>query len=229
MQSDLPIARYIVQRTETLPPISAAWDDPSWSSAQPLAIAGFHPRSSSHRPRAEARLLHDGTAIAVIFRVEDRYLLVRHTSYQSPTHKDSCVEFFVQPKPGLDYFNFEFNAIGTLLLWYIDRPRRPDGSFEHYIEVPLELARGIAVHASLAEPIQEEIAKPVVWTLSFHVPKSLFESFVGPLPVLSGETWRANFYKCADLSSHPHWGAWAEIGKRLDFHQPSRFGEIIFA
>ncbi len=165
MQSDPPTARYIVQRTETLPSISAAWEDASWSPAQTLAIASFHPRSSPHRPRTEARLLHNGEALAVIFRVEDRYVLARHTSYQSPTHKDSCVEFFVQPKPGLGYFNFEFNAIGTLLLWYIDRPRRPDGSFEHYIEVPLELARGIAVHASLAAPIHDEIAGPIVWTL----------------------------------------------------------------
>ncbi len=221
--------RHIVHSTEILPTTSVAWEDASWASAPPLTIANFHPRSSSHRPRTEARLLHNGQALAIIFRVEDRYVLARHSSYQSPTHKDSCVEFFVQPKPGHGYFNFEFNAIGTLLLWYIDRPRRPDGSFEHYVEIPLELGRGIAVRASLAEPIAEEIAEPLVWTLSFRVPKTLFENFVGTLPHLSGETWRANFYKCADLSSHPHWGAWADVGDRLDFHQPSRFGELAFA
>jgi hypothetical protein len=229
MQNDRPGARYIVQRAKILPSISAPWEDPAWSSAQPLIVASFHPRSSNHRPRTEARLLHDGNAIAVMFRVEDRYIVARQSSYQSSTYEDSCVEFFVQPKPGLGYFNFEFNAIGTLLLWYIDRPRREDGSFEHCTEVPHELARNIAVHASLIEPVQEEIAEPLVWTLSFRVSKSLFEHFVGPMPDLGGQTWRANFYKCADLSSHPHWGAWAEIGERLDFHQPSRFGEIVFA
>ena len=229
MQNDRPSARYIVQRTEILPPISASWDDPSWRSAQPLAIASFHPQSSDPRPHTESRLLHDGNAIAAIFRVEDRYVVARQSSYQSPTHKDSCVEFFVQPKPGLGYFNFEFNVIGTLLLWYIDRPRRDDGSFEHHVEVSLELARKIAVHPSLTGSPQEEIAEPLIWTLSFRVPKSLFESFVGPLPDLGGQTRRANFYKCADLSSHPHWGAWAAIGDRLDFHQPSRFGELVFA
>jgi hypothetical protein len=221
--------RYIVRRTETLPLISAAWEDASWALARALTVAAFHPRGSSHHPLTEARLLHDANAIAAMFRVEDRYVVARESIYQSQTHKDSCVEFFVQPKPGLGYFNFEFNAISTLLLWYIDRPRREDGSFEHYVEVPLELARNIEVHASLTEPILEEIAEPMVWTLSFRVPKSLFEHFVGSLPDLSGQTWRANFYKCADLSSHPHWGAWAEIGKRLDFHQPARFGEIVFA
>jgi Carbohydrate-binding family 9 len=228
MQKAPNIARYIVQRTEILPSISASWEDAAWAPAQPLAIASFHSRSSNHRPRTEARLLHNDEALAVIFRVEDRYVLARHGSYQSPTHEDSCVEFFVQPKPGDGYFNFEFNAIGTLLLWYIDRPRRPDGSFEHFVEVPFDLARNIAVNASLSEPLQQEMSMPLVWTLPFRVPKSLLESFVGPLPDLSGQIWRANFYKCADLSSHPHWGAWSEIGDRLDFHQPSRFGELAF-
>ena len=229
MQNDSPSTRYIIQRAKTLPSVSAAWEEHSWALVPPLAIASFHPQSGDHRPHTEARLLHDGNAIAVIFRIEDRYVVARQSTYQSPTHKDSCVEFFVQPKPGLGYFNFEFNAIGTLLLWYIDRPRRDDGSFEHHVAVPLELARNIAVHASLTGPIQEEIVEPLVWTLSFRVPKSLFENFVGPLPDLGGQTWRANFYKCSDLSSHAHWGAWASIGERLDFHQPSRFGEIVFA
>jgi len=57
---------------------------------------------------------------------------------------------------------------------------------------------------------------------------ALFETFVGPLGAPSGQIWRANFYKCADESSHPHWGSWADIGERLDFHQPECFGEIIF-
>jgi len=129
MQSAPDTARYIVQRAEILPPMSAGWDDAVWASASPLTISSFHPRSSNHRPRTETRLLHNGEALAVIFRVEDRYMLARNTSYQMPTHEDSCVEFFVQPNLDLGYFNFEFNAIGTLLLWYIDRPRRKDGSF----------------------------------------------------------------------------------------------------
>jgi hypothetical protein len=57
---------------------------------------------------------------------------------------------------------------------------------------------------------------------------ALFEGFTGPLEGLSGWTWRANFYRCADDSSHPHWGYWAKIGDRLDFHQPDRVGGIIF-
>jgi hypothetical protein len=220
---------YIVRRAETLPKPSAVWEDQAWSSAGTLKIARFHPRGSGHTPATQARVLHDGQALTVIFRVEDRYVLARGTQYQSPTHKDSCVEFFVQPRPDRGYFNFEFNAIGTLLLWYIEKPRRLDGVFEKYIEVPENIASTIEVRASLTEPIREEDPGPLVWTVSYRVPLALLEEFTGPLGVLSGQKWRANFYKCADDSSHPHWGYWADIGDRLDFHQPDRFGKIIFA
>jgi hypothetical protein len=220
---------YTVHRADTLPKVSADWEDQAWSDAETLNVARFHPRGSDHRPATQARVLHDGHALAVIFRVEDRYVLARSTQYQSPTHKESCVEFFVQPRADRGYFNFEFNAIGTPLLWYIEKPRKADGVFEKYIEVPEDIASTIEVRASLTEPIRDEVPGPVVWTVSYRVPLALFERFTGPLGPLSGQTWRANFYKCADDSSHPHWGYWADIGDRLDFHRPDRFGEIIFA
>lgn len=220
--------RYLVRNVAALPEPSAPFDDPSWSRAETLTIGHFHARGTGHTPLTQARLLHDGLALAVMFRVEDRYVVARGTAYQSPTHRDSCVEAFFRPLPDRGYCNFEFNAIGTLLLWYIDKPRRLDGSFPSYVEVPESLAATIAVNASLQEPLLEEHAGPVTWTISARVPVTLFEHFVGPLGTLSGQMWAANFYKCADDCSHPHWGSWAEIGERLDFHQPECFGAILF-
>jgi hypothetical protein len=225
--------RYIVRRADKLPKASAGFDDPAWYRAEMLTISRFHPRGtrsrgSSHTPVTQARLLHDGHALAVMFRVDDRYVLARSTAYQSPTHKESCVEFFVRPLSDRGYFNFEFNAIGTLLLWYIDKPRRLDGTFEKYSEVPEDLASTIEVQASLTQPVHDEQPGPLVWTVYARIPFALLETFTGLLGDLSGQTWRANFYKCADASSHPHWGYWADIGDCLDFHQPDRFGEIVF-
>lgn len=221
-------SRYVVRRVDKLPEASAGFDDPAWARAEILAISRFYPRSGNHKPATQVCLLHDSHALALKFRVEDRYVLARATTYQSPTHKDSCVEFFLRPLPGRGYFNFEFNAIGTLLLWYIDKPRGPDGSFESYVEVPADIARSIEVGASLVQPIRDEEPGPLVWTVSARIPLVVLEAFTGPLGDPSGQTWRANFYKCADECSHPHWGYWADIGDRLDFHQPERFGEIAF-
>ena len=38
---------------------------------------------------------------------------------------------------------------------------------------------------------------------------------------------RVGLFKCADDSPHPHWAAWADIGERLDFHQPDAFGTLV--
>jgi len=228
MVAQVDPVRYTVHRAERLPVVAAGWDDPAWLAAETLTVARFHSCGSEHKPLTQARVLHDGRALAVIFRVEDRYVVARNTKYQSPTHKDSCVEFFVQPRAHRGYFNFEFNAIGTLLLWYIEKPRGPDGIFGKYTEVPQDAASSIQISTSLTQPVLAEIADPLVWTVSYRIPLTLFENYIGPLDALSGQTWRANFYKCADDSSHPHWGYWADIGNRLDFHQPDRFAALAF-
>ncbi len=84
------------------------------------------------------------------------------------------------------------------------------------------------MHPSLDQPVDDERADPLAWSLSFRIPLALFEAYVGDIKSLSGRSWAANFYKCADDSSHPHWGFWADIGPRLDFHQPEHFGTIVF-
>lgn len=227
MRSQVDPPAYTVRRVQVLPEVSDAWESPRWAAADTATIGRFHPRGSDHRPRTQVRVLHDGDAIAVMFRVEDRYVIARHTAYQSPTHLDSCAEFFVKPKGATGYFNFEFNAIGTLLLWYVEKPRGPDGQFQKFTEVPRELAETIDVHASLAGPIESEIAEPVTWTVSYRIPRTLLERFTGPLGDWPGQAWTANFYKCADASSHPHWGYWADVGEKLDFHQPAQFGTLV--
>jgi len=61
------------------------------------------------------------------------------------------------------------------------------------------------------------------------VPRAFFEHYTGALGEWSGQTWRANFYKCADDSSHPHWMSWNPVGDPLSFHRPERFGVLELA
>jgi len=58
---------------------------------------------------------------------------------------------------------------------------------------------------------------------------ALVEEFAGPLADPAGQTWRGNFYKCAEDNSHPHWASWAPIGERLNFHVPEHFAPLHFA
>jgi hypothetical protein len=49
-----------------------------------------------------------------------------------------------------------------------------------------------------------------------------------PFTIEKGNLWRANFYKCGDDTSHPHWAAWSPVDE-LNFHLPRCFGRLGFA
>jgi hypothetical protein len=219
--------RYLIRRATSPPAFRGEWDGPAWGGADVLEVSHFHPRSSDHRPRTRAKLLHDDAGVYVLFHVADRYVRSVQTAHQSHVYRDSCVEFFVQPKPG-SYFNVEFNCGGTMLLYHLkDPPRGPSGKLEgHSILTPQELAT-IRVFHSLPKMVPVEIAEPVEWTLEYFLPYALMERYVGPLESPLSRRWRANFYKCGDDTTHPHWASWSPI-ERLDFHQPNHFAPLVF-
>ncbi len=217
---------YTIERVDCLPEVVAEWEHESWKKAQTLQIEHFWPLDHGHEPKTAVRMLHDGASISVIFRVEDQYIVAKGTEYQDRTHLDSCAEFFIEPVAGKGYLNFEFNCGGTLLLTYIEDARRTETGFEKYTHVPWDVVSGMEVHSSLSAPIVEEITEPTTWTLSYRIPKRVFETYVGPLESLVGMQMRGNVYKCADESSHMHWGYWADIGDELNFHQPDKFVPI---
>ncbi len=220
---------YTLHKASARPELKGLWEGPVWKSIAPLPVKHFHPQSSEHRPAVQAKLLYEDTGLYVFFDVKDRYVLSTHTNYQDSVCQDSCVEFFVQPKPGKGYFNFEINAGGAMLLTYIETPDRKTGADRKITEVPWDLAKSVTIYHSLPETVDPERTEPVEWRVEYFIPFSVFESFVGPLGNPAGQTWRANFYKCADKSSHPHWASWAPIGEKLSFHVPYYFGTLCFA
>jgi hypothetical protein len=219
---------YTVRLTTATAVLQAEWADPIWNQAETLEIAHFRPEGSDHRPKTSARILYDTRGVYGIFRVEDRYVRCVRTQYHDSVWRDSCVEFFAQPRPDRGYFNFEFNCGGAFLCMYITDPERTTDGFKEFVKVPAAIGRAIQARSSLPQRVDPEIAAPVVWRLSFFIPFALFEHYLGPLGAPAGQTWRGNFYKCADESSHPHWASWSPVDE-FNFHRPSCFGSIQFA
>ncbi len=214
---------YRVRRARIRPDLRGDWGSPAWQQAGVADIAHFRPESSDHRPRAQARLLYDDAGLYGIFRVEDRYVRSVQTAYQGPVCTDSCVEFFVRPKADAGYFNFEFNCGGTLLCSTITQPR-----VESAIRLlPPEEGVQVRIFHSMPPVVEPEIQDPTTWVIEYAIPLDIFSRYVGPLGTLAGQVWRANFYKCGDRTSHPHWAAWSPVD-RLDFHMPECFGRLMF-
>ena len=219
---------YAVRFAAAPPSLSAEWSDPIWTQAETLEIEHFRPEGSDHHPISSARVLYDANGLYGIFRVQDRYVRCVRTGYHDPVWRDSCVEFFAQPKRDRGYFNFEFNCGGAFICSYITNPERTPEGFKEFVKVPTGIGQTIRVKSSLPQRVEPEITTPVVWMLSFWIPLGLFEHYLGPLGTLSGQVWRGNFFKCAEENSHPHWASWSPVDE-FNFHRPDCFGSLRMA
>ncbi|MDX9724660.1 MAG: carbohydrate-binding family 9-like protein [Myxococcota bacterium] len=203
--------------------------DASWlSAAASFTLEQVRPEGSSHRPKVRVRALHDEHSLALRFDVSDRWVIARAEKLNDPVCRDACVEAFLRPLPDKGYFNFELNCCGVLHASYVEDWRRTAGGLEKATLFSPRDAELIQRRHSLpAGSCRIEHEAPLEYWVELLVPCQALERFVGPLPALSSQAWTANFYKCADDSSHPHWLSWTPL-KQRNFHCPECFGILDF-
>lgn len=237
-------ADYVIHRSNA-PTIElpSDWDGEFWRAADTLTVDQFHPASQTDLPRTQVRLRYDSEGLYVHFRVWEPHLLARFKDYQSPVCRDSCVEFFVKPLAARGYFNFEINALGTLMLHYNEDPSTDEAKSQTLQsqtlqsetlqsqtlqEVPASLGTTVELHASEREPVERDDPAGSEWWIQSYIPFSLFQPYLGDVVPGPGTSWRANFFKCGEHTAKPHWASWSSIGATLNFHQPAHFGTIVF-
>jgi hypothetical protein len=219
---------YVISRTGLRPELCGLWDGPAWKGTDVISVDCFRPESSSHHPITQCKLLYDDRRIFGIFSVHDRFVRCIHTGFQDPVWEDSCVEFFVQPKPDHGYFNFEFNCGGALLSSYVTDPKRIDGKVTKAVPLSRDEGQIIEIFHSLPSIIDPKIIDECTWYLEFSIPFHLLERYVGSIDKSDEAGWRGNLYKCGNKTSHPHWASWAPLSER-NFHAPWDFGRFQFS
>ena len=216
---------YNVKRLDGELKIDADWDKPQWQAMQPVALDQCSGERPEHFPHTQAKLMYDDENLYVIFKVDDRYVRCVREDHQALVFRDSCVEFFFTPGDDLKegYFNMEINCGGAILFRHqttrnVDEIYLPDTDLDR-----VEIAH------SLPAFIPEEIAAPVTWTLEYRVPLDILSPYAPVAKPAPGVAWRANFYKCADNASKPHWLTWSLVDlPSPDFHRPEFFGKLVF-
>ena len=218
---------YPVKKVDEPIEINAEWNKPVWQNIKPIPLELYMGDKPDHQPKTEAKVAWDDEHLYVIFRVEDRYVRATAQKYFEPVYQDSCVEFFLTPQEdsAKGYFNLETNCIGTILMYH----QLSRGVGNRPLETKdLDKIR-MATSLPKGQPIDPELAGPVVWTLEYALPWKILKNYAEVVAPAPGVKWRANFYKCADNTSHPHWLTWSKIPlERPDFHQPMYFGTLEF-
>jgi len=179
------------------------------------------PLDFPYSPSVGFRISHDSDNIYLWYSVDEMTTRAEEGTPGEFVYKDSCVEFFIQPR--LDdphYYNFEWNAIGTLYLAY--RTGRADAEL-----APKEVLSLVKAESSIGrEPFAERVEGP--WSLKITIPRqALWHSDIQSFDGLKA---RANFYKCGDGLKVPHYITWAPIDTpRPDYHRPEFFAPIEFS
>jgi len=173
-------------------------------------------------PDVHARfsIRHDGSSIYLYYQVEEPQVRAVNTEINSPVWEDSCVEFFLAFGGDEGYYNFEINAIGTVLgAFGIDRNKR--------FHLADSLLKQIEVTPSLDRKPIENIERKTFWSMQLIIPIRVFH-FTN-IKTLVGVDAHANFYKCGDKLKQPHFLSWKPVlTSKPDFHSPKYFGQIYF-
>lgn len=218
---------YQIARAEQTVALDGEWDGQAWRDVEIIDVKHFMGDEPEYTPRTQAKLLYDEEFVYVIFRVEDRYVRAVAQKHQDAVCNDSCVEFFFTPGHDISqgYFNLEMNCGGIMSFNYQPKP------WTSQVGLAQADCKRIDVFHSQPRIVDPEKTGPTTWVVQYRVPIDMLqkyfpESIARPGP---GVTWRANFYKCADGTSHPHWLTWSVIDKpRPDFHVPEFFGTLVF-
>ena len=171
-----------------------------------------------YHPDTSFAIARSRTHIAVLYHVRCLDLRAMALEDNGPVWEDSCCEFFASDPNDGTYYNFEMNCIGTLL----GAKRRNREVCTHY---PPERLADVTRYSTLARKQRDLSGKIFGWSVGMAVPLEMIGIDPSHLP----SSIRANFYKCADMTAHPHFLAWNRVGSPTpDFHRPDFFGELLF-
>ena len=87
----------------------------------------------------------------------------------------------------------------------------------------------LEIYHTIPRIVEPEIQEPTTWIIQYRIPFGVLEKYCAVKRPAPGVVWMANFYKCADKTSKPHWLTWSVVDRPSpDFHVPESFGMLEF-
>jgi hypothetical protein len=170
------------------------------------------------KPDVKFKIAGIDAGLLIKFYVKEDYTRATLNIDNQEVYHDSCVELFIDPSGDGTYYNFEFNAIGTLLLGFgTDRHNRP--------RAPQEITKQVIRLSSIGILPFDNVRLDKTWDLTVLIPFTAF--WYHTSISLENKKVRANFQKCGEDLPVPHYLTWNPIlTPKPDYHQPAYFGTI---
>lgn len=174
-------------------------------------VSGCKPESYAAMFAVEGKGIH-----ALLWSFEEN-IRCECTKRDDPVYTDSCLELFLMPVSGDNrYINFEVNPKGVYLSQI--GTCRNDRVF---IKELTDLEPAVY-------PMEIEEDGRKAWGCEIILSEEFISALYQTDFKIRETTIKGNFYKCADLSEFPHYGAHFPVKtENPDFHRPEFFGKII--
>ena len=219
-QVDVPLPTYEIHSVNDSITVDGLLTEPAWQQTPVIDAFSYPWFKDGQKERTEVRMLWDPSYLYVFFKSHDAFISSHLTQRDDPVSRDDCVEVFIAPDTSRieNYFNFEFNAITTIL----DRSPLMDRSSQWN-------ADGIRAASHIAGTLNDSSDVDDYWTMEIAIPLSTFEPFAPDIPPQQGQQWRLNLYRTGgDINLQ--YATWSNtLRPKPQFHAPDRFGIVTFS
>jgi hypothetical protein len=234
---------YICYSTSDSMIIDGKADEPVWRKAS--WTADFSDIEGELRPkpslRTRAKMLWDSRCLYIYAELEEPELQGRLLQHDTIIFQDNDFEVFLNPENTThNYFELEFNALGTVMDLFMFRPYRDGGNALMSWD-----AQGMRSAVSRRGTLEHPGDKDGGWSVEMAIPLSSLR-FFGERPPRDSTLWRINFSRVEwdwdvkegryikrvdPASGRPlpeHNWVWSPQGI-VDMHAPERWGYLQFS
>ncbi len=192
---------YLIKRIEATP---------NWEEIPTLKIDNVL-WDSDDSIKAGAKLCTNGGYLFVHMWATEEDVLAEYTKPLSPVYKDSCLEFFFKIESQDNYFNFEINPNGAMILQY------GVSGFDRFHIIREEEKEYFDIRTNRT---------PDGWELFYRIPRTFISTLYNIEYEFQG-TLQANMYKCGGAIRN--YLSWSRVNSnKPNFHRPEDFGKMRF-
>jgi hypothetical protein len=230
--------RYTCLRAVSPVHIDGVLDDSAWNAVPWTPMFVDIEGSAKPRPRFQtrAKMLWDEQFLYVAAELEEPHVWATFTEHDSVIFRDNDFEVFLNPSgDGLNYFEFEINALNTGWDLFLPKPYRQGGRADNSWEIP-GLKTAVRIDGTLNNPADRDRG----WTIEIAFPWTAFASRAAVTRPKPGDEWRVNFsrvewqtvvrdgrYVKVDGTKEDNW-VWSPQGE-VNMHIPSKWGYVLFS
>lgn len=206
------------------------WQKTSWSEDF-IDIEGIEKPTPPFRTRM--KMLWDRHYLYIAAELVEPHLWATLTDHDAIIYRDNDFEVFIDPDgDGLNYYELEINAHGTVLDLFMKKPYNKKGKANIFWDFT-GLKSAVSLQGTLNKPTDIDAS----WTIEIAIPWIDFTAN-DRMPPENGEEWRINFsrvhwdteivngsYQKMDKPEH-NW-VWSAQGE-INMHIPERWGYVKF-